>query len=98
MVRSRQIFLLMVPRKKEKGIVSREQPIQKGIQTKVLVMNDDLNIGQWNVRGLRDNNRCHVVRRWVGGLQAPLNALCLQELQTDEERAMFQLGTVFPLG
>lgn len=74
------------------------RPVQNGQITKVSMMNDDFNVGQWNVRGIRDVNRCRVVRRWVGGLRAQLNALCLQELQTDAERATFQLGQVFPQG
>lgn len=29
------------------------------------MMNEDLNIGQWNVHGLRDINHYRVVQRWV---------------------------------
>lgn len=61
-------------------------------------MSEDLNVGQWNVQGLKDNNRYRTVRRWVDGLHIPLQPLCLQELQKNEERALFQLGTIFPQG
>lgn len=34
----------------------------------------------------------------MSGLHKPLNALCLQELQTTKEHAFFQLSTIFPKG
>lgn len=62
------------------------------------MMNDDFKVSQWNVWGLRDINRCRTIRSWIGGLRTNLNVLCLRELQTDEVRATFQLGQVFPQG
>lgn len=45
--------------------------------SKRIMMTDDLNVGQWNVYGFRDNNRCRVVKHWVSGLHTPLHELYL---------------------
>lgn len=72
-------------------------PTQNGSIKIKLMMNEDLNVRQWNIWDSRDNARCKVVRRWVDGLRSPLHALCLQELQTNVERVAFQLNIVFPM-
>lgn len=59
------------------------------------MMDDDINMGQWNVCGLRDSNRCRAIRKWVNMLRYPLTALCLQEVKTTKDRALFQLKTIF---
>lgn len=59
---------------------------------------DDLIIGQWNIRGIRNANRCKIVRNWVSSLRYPINAFCLQELKTNVDTATFQLNSVFACG
>lgn len=61
-------------------------------------MPDNLKLGKWNVRGLRYNNRCKIVKQWVNRLQSLLNVLCLRKLQIDEESVVFQLRTILPQG
>lgn len=67
----------------------------RGIWIWRMMMDDDINMGQWNVHGLQDSNRCRAIRTWVNGLRYKLSALCLQEVKKFESRAKFQLLHLF---
>lgn len=60
------------------------------------MMNYNLKISQWNVRGLGHSNRVKRLQNWIKNHKLEGEILCLQELKINAERATFQLNLVAP--
>lgn len=59
-------------------------------------MMNPITIVSWNICGLCDLNRKHIIRNWVASLTKPPDILCLQELKANHFRLEQALEFILP--
>lgn len=55
-----------------------------------------IRVATWNINGLGDTNKKHIIKQWIRALPYQLDVLCLQETRAEDFRLNATLSSILP--